>query len=136
MRFKREENDLMWESFVAHRSGHSLGAGDGDDEMVLEIEPGGEIEVEPESEDHDEHEAHDEHEPSGGVDSVLLTDLKKLAEYSQKLLDAVQCDCEMETWMMAKLIKASDYVSDVWHSLDAKADFANDGYEQSDNLSL
>jgi hypothetical protein len=28
--------------------------------------------------------------------------------------------------MQAKIIKASDYMSEVWHRLDASADFAND----------
>jgi hypothetical protein len=31
-------------------------------------------------------------------------------------------------------VKASDYVSDIWHRLDAEADFANTGFEQSDNI--
>ncbi len=34
--------------------------------------------------------------------------------------------------MQAKIIKASIYVADVWDQLDDEADFANDGFEQSD----
>lgn len=141
MRFKREENEMMWEAFVKpydnRLSDETSGENyydtpntldptvpDDDEEgVMLEIEPEGELEVDEVGED------------VGEIDEVLLSDLKKLADYSQKLLDVCKTS-ELDTWMIAKLIKASDYVSDVWHRLDAKADFANDGFEQSDNMSL
>jgi hypothetical protein len=42
-------------------------------------------------------------------------------------------DCEFEDWMVSAITISSTYVSDVWHRLDAKADFANTGFEQSDD---
>ena len=55
---------------------------------------------------------------------------------SQIRIQAICKEKELEPWMQAKLVKASDYVSDIWHRIDAEADFANTGFEQSDNMSL
>lgn len=89
--------------------------GDGD-EMVMEIDPIAPV------------------EPSMGreeSDKVLVANLKKLAEYSQRLNDMVG-EAEFKSWMVAKIVKASDYVDEVWHMLDAsEADFANTGFEQA-----
>lgn len=149
MKFKGEENNVIWESFrggiVNERfddemdedfdddMGDDLDDNDdfgmmGDDSdfgedddfgqpqaqgMVMEIEPVGPVE---------------KHE----VNEVLVSELKKLAEYADRLYE-MRNECEFEDWMVSAITIASTYVSDVWHRLDAKADFANTGFEQSDD---
>lgn len=70
--------------------------------------------------------------PSGYADEdtkVLKANLKKLADYSARL---VTMDLSgFEPWMQAKIALAADYADDVWHMLDAGADFANTGFEQA-----
>jgi hypothetical protein len=90
-----------------------------EDFEVMTFEP----EMEIETEEHDT------------CNEVIYSDIKKLAEYSKRILEICQ-EKELESWMQAKLVKASDYVSEVWHRLDAEADFANTGFEQSDNISF
>jgi len=65
------------------------------------------IEVEDE-----EREQIDDHE----VD-MAKSELYKLAEYAPKLLDLIKNYDELEGWVQAKLTKASDYVSDIYHYL-------------------
>jgi hypothetical protein len=127
--FRNRESQLMWERYVdpyittqtAEDQEMDLTTedpmmGSEDESMaVLEFEP--EMDIETET----------------GCNEVIYSDVKKLAEYSQRLLDICK-ETELEPWMQAKLVKASDYVSDIWHRLDAEADFANTGFEQSDNI--
>lgn len=102
--------------------------------IVLGLEPEGPVEIDngfdlvPDDNDDDGFGDMMEDEPEE-IDEVLYSDIKKLAEYSNRLLKDVD-HAELETWMIAKIIKASEYVSDVWHRLDAKADFANTGVDQ------
>ena len=153
MKFKGEENKVIWESFrggvTNERFDDEMDDNDDDDDddygmmdddpdfgeggfdsegddfgdddfdtpephgMVMEIEPVGHVE---------------EHE----VNEVLVSELKKLAEYADRLYK-MRNDCEFEDWMVSAITISSTYVSDVWHRLDAKADFANTGFEQSDD---
>lgn len=55
---------------------------------------------------------------------MAKADLKKLAEYSQKLYELVDNVDGLEGWVAAKITKASDYVSSVYHWLE---------YEQQNN---
>lgn len=71
----------------------------------------------------------------GDLNEVLVSDLKKLAEYAGRL-EEMSKTAEFDDWMVAKITKASDYVSDVWHRLDAKADFANTGFEQAQDFEV
>jgi hypothetical protein len=132
MKSKFDESRLMWEAFTSPMEddddmdfsmdddmgdddfGDEFDDGMGD-EMVMEIEP------------------IDSVEPIGDeeMNKVLKSELKKLAEYGKRL-DDLCCSTEFEPWMVAKVVKASDYVSDVWHMLDSTgADFANTGFEQA-----
>jgi hypothetical protein len=153
MKFKGEENTLIWESFrgksnvLTERLDDMIEDDDmddfddgfeddyGDDEF--EMGDGGfDDDFEPESKSMQNIVM--EVEPMGPVDSievneVLVSELKKLAEYSQRLYD-LRSSAEFEDWMASAITVASTYVSDVWHRLDAKADFANTGFEQSDNF--
>lgn len=109
--------------------------------VVLGLEPEGELEVDdsfdlvPDTDDSDGFGDMMEDEPEDEIDEVLYSDIKKLAEYSNRLLKDVNHG-ELETWMIAKIIKASEYVSDVWHRLDAKTDFANTGVDQIEDDEL
>ena len=133
MRFKNRENALIWERYVDPYSklqefdteqpdptvdDAMLGHEDEQNSLeVMEFEPMMEV------------------ESSEGCNEVIYSDIKKLAEYSDRILKMAK-ETEFEPWMQAKLVKASDYVSDIWHRLDAEADFANTGVEHSDNMSL
>lgn len=132
MRFRSRENQLMWERYV---DPYTVTQTAEDQEMDLTTE-------DPMLGVEDESMAVMEFEPMTGLETeeqgcneVIYSDVKKLAEYSKRLLDICKTQ-ELEPWMQAKLVKASDYVSDVWHRLDAEADFANTGFEQSDNIDL
>lgn len=136
MRFKTQENQLMWERYVDPYS-HT---GMNDDEESLNDPTLEDPMYGQEEEEHDSHEISvmsfepmDEVESFEGCNEVVYSDIKKLAEYSKRILDICK-ETELEPWMQAKLVKASDYVSEIWHRLDAEADFANTGFEQSDNI--
>ncbi len=132
MRSKKDEAALIWEmynspmddEFEDDEFGMDDDMGldidmadeqmDAQPEVVMEFEPMGEVEP-----------IGDEH-----MNEIMKSELKKLAEYGQRLND--KCgQVEFDAWMVAKIVKASDYVSDVWHRLDAEADFANTGFDQA-----
>lgn len=62
--------------------------------------------------------------------STITVELKKLAEYSKRLSEMCE-STEFSPWMIMKLVKASDYVSDVYYNVSTEADFANSGFEQA-----
>ena len=131
MRFRNKESQLIWERYQDPYSQlpeydedpidptveDPYAAEEESEVSVVQFEP----EMDVETEEHD------------ACNEVIYSDIKKLAEYSQRLLELCK-EKELEPWMQAKLVKASDYVSDIWHRLDAEADFANTGFEQSDNI--
>lgn len=127
MNLKSDENSKLWESYarpeiddesmvddVIEMEDDGLDMEAPEQDVVMEIEPI--APVEPEFDEKNE---------------VLQAELKKLAEYSQRLYDLN--GVEFDDWMVSAITIASTYVSDVWHRLDAKADFANTGFEQSDS---
>lgn len=126
MKFKTQENNLIWENYQTPDMGYEDA-----ENAVIALDPVGELEVDEGDgfdmddqfgmDDHDECNCSEQHE----VDEVLYSDAKKLAEYSKRILEHIKSK-ELEPWMKAKIIKASDYMSDVWHRLDASVDFAND----------
>jgi len=50
---------------------------------------------------------------------IALDDLKKLHEYSKKLHELIRSKSDVDGWMQAKITKAADYVSEVFHRLDS-----------------
>lgn len=60
--------------------------------------------------------------PDERVNVEIYSELKRLAEYSKSILDHSKCT-EFEPWMQAKIIKASNYICDVYYYLDAEVDF-------------
>jgi hypothetical protein len=152
MKFKGEENAMIWESFrgktINERLDDELDMGMEDDfsddefgddfeddgmdfddgmsddlgggeaqGMVMEIDPVAPVEP-----------------MGGGVSEEIAAQLKKLAEYAKRLYE-MKDSAEFEDWQVTAITVASTYVSDVWHRLDAKADFANTGFEQADDFS-
>lgn len=65
---------------------------------------------------------HDDHD--GEID-MARSDLLKAAEYSAKLFDHIANVDSLDGWVAAKITKASDYLSSVFHYLDY-----HDNYEQ------
>lgn len=117
-----KDNMLMWEAFMGASSMEiEPEPMEQPQDVVMSFEPMDE--VEPVQEDEVE------------LDLAVYSDIKKLAEYSKRILSICK-EQELEPWMLAQLVKASSFVSDVWHQLDAKADFANLGFEHSDNFDL
>jgi hypothetical protein len=62
-------------------------------------------------------------EPAPGGDpgdiELALDDLKKIHEYSKKLHELIRSKSDVDGWMQAKITKAADYVSEVFHRLDS-----------------
>jgi hypothetical protein len=73
--------------------------------------PGATMEMEDDCEDN----AH-EHDPS--EIQMAAAELHKLSEYAPKLKQIVQQLPSMEGWVAAKITKASDYISSVYHYLE------------------
>jgi hypothetical protein len=129
MRLKSADNNLMWESYA-----NTIGNYPEDEsEVVMSFEPMGALDHEEHDdfddiiEDEPEDYEHEEHEMS----ELVMSEIKKLAKYSDKLLKHCS-SCDIEPWMMAKLVKAATYVADVWDQIDDTVDFANDGMEDDE----
>jgi hypothetical protein len=56
---------------------------------------------------------HDDHEAK-----MARADLYKLAQYSAKLFKMIDENQELDGWVQAKITKASDYISSVYHYLE------------------
>lgn len=145
MKLKRDEDELLWEAYTGNKFreedaqdefeeddfSDEMGGEFEDDEMDIGFDSGDEMgdqtqsmvmEIEPIA----PVEAHETNE-------VLVSELKKLSEYAGRLYE-MKDSAEFEDWMVSAITVASTYVSDVWHRLDAKADFANTGFEQADDF--
>ncbi len=150
MKFRGEENVMIWESFrgktINERLDDELDMGMeddfSDDEMGGEFEDDGMDFDDGMSDDLGGGEAQGmvmEIDPVAPVEThevneVLVSELKKLAEYAKRLYE-MKDSADFEDWMVSAITISSTYVSDVWHRLDAKADFANTGFEQADDFS-
>lgn len=60
--------------------------------------------------------------PEERVNVEIFSELKRLAEYSKTIFDKSK-ETEFEPWMQAKIIKASNYICDVYYYLDAEVEF-------------
>jgi hypothetical protein len=129
-KFKREENNLIWENYnnpndqvYADEYNTENVFEDEDAEAIISLEPP--LQVEPEI-------VQDEifEDEGDELDNEIITKaLRKIIKRADILLNHCQGD-SLDTWMVAKIIKAEDYISDVWNELDDVADFANDGPEE------
>jgi hypothetical protein len=139
-KFKTEENNLIWESYGSSRPNDQLYADEYNDENVFEDEDAEAIislappvPMEAEFEDDDMFEDDDdlfEDEDDDDLDNeIIVKALRKLIKRADILLNHCESD-KLDTWMVAKIIKAEDYISDVWNELDDVADFANDGMDE------
>jgi hypothetical protein len=62
----------------------------------------------------------DDHEAS-----MARADLYKMAKYSMKLFQMIQEGQELEGWVQAKITKASEYVSSIYHYMEYEMKFKN-----------
>lgn len=140
--FKGVENDMIWEGYHNVPNDQAYADEYNDDntfyeddaeDVILQMEPEAplEVEVEPESMEDDLFEDEDD-----GLDNeIIVKALRKLIKRADILMNHCEGD-KLDTWMVAKIIKAEDYISDVWNELDDVADFANDGFEDAENFSM
>lgn len=56
---------------------------------------------------------HDDHEAK-----MARADLYKLAQYSAKLFKLIEENEELDGWVQAKITKAADYISSVYHYME------------------
>lgn len=143
MKFKGEENELIWESFLNKKGtppnmeedfedefddGLSDEFGDdeydmGDDQLDTQPEAQGMVmEIDPVA-------------PVQAMESnkEVSAQLKKLMEFGNRL-NGMKDTAQFEDWMVSAITIAATYVSDVCFRLDDGADFANTGFEQADNF--
>jgi len=136
---KRAENDLIWESYGRIHPNDQANADqyntnnvfeDEDAEAIISLEPP--MQVEPEL--GQEEDIFGDVEQEDDLDNeIIVKALRKIIKRADILLNHCQGD-SLDTWMVAKIIKAEDYISDVWNELDDAADFANDGVEDAEDF--
>ncbi len=61
---------------------------------------------------------HDIPRPDDHEAKMARADLYKLAQYSVKLFKMIDENQELDGWVQAKITKASDYISSVYHYLE------------------
>jgi hypothetical protein len=135
-KFKTVENNLIWENYntsndqmYADEYNDSNVFEDEDAEAIITLEPP--MQVEPEIVDDDIFDDEDD-----DLDNEIITKaLRKIIKRAGILINHCGSD-KLDTWMIAKIIKAEDYISDVWNELDDVADFANDGMEDDEDFSM
>jgi hypothetical protein len=81
------------------------------------------------------HDAHDIEADDEGA--MVKADLYKLAKYSVKLFKKIEDEDQFESWVQAKITKAADYISSVYHYLEYEMKFSEygDKIENSDMYS-
>ena len=118
MKFKHTENNIIWEShyngeFSSDEEGfnHHDEFGDDDDfddEIVISSEPMGDMDI-----DHEDSFDDEENEDN----KIVLHTIRKIVKRGEALLDLCK-DCQLDPWMIAKIVKAEDYITDVWDQLE------------------
>jgi len=81
---------------------------------------------------------HDGHNiESDDEGAMIKADLYKLAKYSVKLFKKIEDEDQFESWVQAKITKAADYISSVYHYLEYEMKFSEygDKIENSDMYS-
>ena len=94
--------------------------------------PAPEIDI---SSDELQHDGHDIESDDEGA--MVKADLYKLAKYSVKLFKKIEDEDQFESWVQAKITKAADYISSVYHYLEYEMKFSEygDKIENSDMYS-
>ena len=81
---------------------------------------------------------HDGHDIEADDEGAMVkADLYKLAKYSVKLFKKIEDEDQFESWVQAKITKAADYISSVYHYLEYEMKFSEygDKIENSDMYS-
>ena len=74
--------------------------------------------------------------PNGEIDhegAMAKADLFKLGQYSYKLFKKIQDDDQLESWVQAKITKAADYITSVYHYLEFEMKFNEYGKKLDDS---
>lgn len=82
--------------------------------------------------DHSHDDSTEQSDPSE-ID-MATSDLHKLSEYAPKLEDLIRSMPSLEGWVAAKITKAADYISSVYHSLKAETDHEGGSCGCDDNM--
>lgn len=132
-KFKNDENNLIWENCYKHAQEYNDTNvfEDEDAEAIISLEPP--MQVEPEVIENEDDELFEDDDDLDN--EIIVKALRKLIKRADILLNHCESD-SLDTWMVAKIIKAEDYISDVWNELDDVADFANDGIEDADEYKM
>lgn len=67
---------------------------------------------------------------------MARSELYKLAEYSVKLFHMIEPGSNLEGWTAAKITKASDYISSVYHYMKYEQKFGNEPEENPEEESF
>jgi len=112
---------------IAEYASEQLNGVDEDAEAIISLAPTGPVEAEMGDDDMFEDDDDLFEDDDDDLDNeIIVKALRKLIKRADILLNHCESD-KLDTWMVAKIIKAEDYISDVWNELDDVADFANDG---------
>ena len=74
--------------------------------------------------------------PNGEVDhegAMAKADLFKLGQYSYKLFKKLEDDTQLESWVQAKITKAADYITSVYHYMEFEMKFSEYGKKLDDS---
>jgi hypothetical protein len=75
-----------------------------------------------------QHEVPSEHQVDHDDEGAMVkADLFKLAKYSVKLFKKIEDEDQFESWVQAKITKAADYISSVYHYLEYEMKFSEYG---------
>ena len=74
--------------------------------------------------------------PNGEIDhegAMAKADLFKLGQYSYKLFKKLEDDTQLESWVQAKITKAADYITSVYHYMEFEMKFSEYGKKLDDS---
>jgi len=74
--------------------------------------------------------------PNGEIDhegAMAKADLFKLGQYSYKLFKKLEDDDQLESWVQAKITKAADYITSVYHYMEFEMKFSEYGKKLDDS---
>lgn len=119
--FKKRDQELLAEAYNTIAM-PAPGMGVGAKPVVLTMDLGAPNQPVASSYEHEDHyEEHDDSEIQ-----MAAADLHKIAMYAPKLQEMVQSMPGLEGWVAAKITKAADYISSVYHWLEYEQDQDND----------
>ena len=137
MKFKSTENELIWESH--YNAGYHEQFSDededfmddGEGEIVISSEPIGDVDIE----EYDDDDDFDDDGDSDDENEIVLHTIRKLIKRGKTLSDLCR-NGHLKPWMIAKIIKAEDYITDVWDQLDDTGESEGSKFGDPHHVSL